>query len=133
MSTYLVTGGAGFIGSHLVERLLELRHRVFILDNFSTGSLENVQHLIHDDRLEVVRGTTSNLALVNRMVEQVDVIYHLAATVGVMKVMEQPAEVIENNVGRHQCGAEGSPAQSDQNRDCVHVRSLWQERGRAFS
>src|SRR5438270_11219989 len=99
MSTFLVTGGAGFIGSHLVERLLELNHRVRVLDDFSTGSLNNIKHLRACERLEIVRGSVLSRVLLNEMVETADVVYHLAASVGVMKIIEQPVRTIENNIG----------------------------------
>jgi UDP-glucose 4-epimerase len=102
MSTFLVTGGAGFIGSHLVGRLLDLDQKVLVLDNFSTGSLKNLKHVRSHPGLEIVKGSVSNRGALNGMVEAADVVYHLAASVGVRKVMEEPVQTMENNIdGTH--------------------------------
>jgi UDP-glucose 4-epimerase len=92
----LVTGGAGFIGSHLIERLLERGDRIVVIDDFSTGNRANLAHL-DSARIELIEGTVGDHidALAGRTFDQ---IYHLAASVGVFKVVEQPIETIRNNV-----------------------------------
>lgn len=95
----LVTGGAGFIGSHLVERLLADGHRVRILDNFSTGSEANLPFASQfRDRLDVVRGDIRDLATVERAVVEVGVIYHQAAMRSVPRSVSDPLGANENNV-----------------------------------
>ncbi|MBM3288663.1 MAG: NAD-dependent epimerase/dehydratase family protein [Candidatus Hydrogenedentes bacterium] len=92
----LVTGGAGFIGSHLCEELLRRGHEVFVLDDLSTGRFENIEHL--DGRLTCVIDTTLNQEIVRDLVREVDVVYHLAATLGVQLVVDEPIRTITNNI-----------------------------------
>ena len=94
----LLTGGAGFIGSHLAERLLELGHEVHVLDNLSTGSIDNISHLKGRPRFSYVIDTVTNEPLLAEMIDQCDVVYHLAAAVGVKLIVEQPVHTIETNV-----------------------------------
>jgi UDP-glucose 4-epimerase len=94
----LITGGAGFIGSHLAEALLEQGHHVMVLDDLSTGRLENIAHLEADERFSCTIGSATNDALVATMVQQADVVFHLAAAVGVRLVMDKPVHTIEANV-----------------------------------
>jgi UDP-glucose 4-epimerase len=94
----LLTGGAGFIGSHLAERLLELGHEVAVLDNLSTGSMENIAHLKGRARFSYVIDTVTNEPLLAEMIDQSDVVFHLAAAVGVKLIVEQPVHTIETNV-----------------------------------
>src|SRR5687768_6822938 len=94
----LITGGAGFIGSHLAERLLELGHEVHVLDNLSTGSIDNITHLKGLDRFSYVIDTVTNEPLLAEMIDQCDVVFHLAAAVGVKLIVEQPVHTIETNV-----------------------------------
>ena len=94
----LVTGGAGFIGSHLVERLLDDGHEVMVLDNLSTGSIENISHLKGRDRFSYVIDTITNEPLLAEMIDRSDVVFHLAAAVGVKLIVEQPVHTIETNV-----------------------------------
>jgi UDP-glucose 4-epimerase len=94
----LITGGAGFIGSHLAERLLEDGHEVLILDNLSTGSIENISHLKGRDRFSYVIDTITNEPLLAEMIDRSDVVFHLAAAVGVKLIVEQPVHTIETNV-----------------------------------
>jgi UDP-glucose 4-epimerase len=91
----LVTGGAGFIGSHLCERLLNDGHRVTAIDDFSTGSRVNVAHLSENDRFELIEGTVLDEALMERLVARADRVFHLASAVGVRLIMEQPVKTIE--------------------------------------
>jgi UDP-glucose 4-epimerase len=95
---YLITGGAGFIGSHLAERLLEQGDRVVLLDNLSTGSMENIRHLKGSERLEYHLDGIENRQLLAELVDDADVIIHLAAAVGVKLIVESPVRTIETNV-----------------------------------
>ena len=94
----LITGGAGFIGSHLAERLLELNHEVYIIDNLWTGSLTNIESIQDDDRLHLVVDTILNESVMNELVFKVNHVYHLAAAVGVKKIMDHPVETLDINV-----------------------------------
>jgi UDP-glucose 4-epimerase len=94
----LITGGAGFIGSHLSEALLEQRHEVFVLDDLSTGSIDNIAHLKGRPGFDYVIDSVFNDRLVAEMVDRVDVIFHLAAAVGVKLIVERPVHTIETNV-----------------------------------
>ena len=95
---YLITGGAGFIGSHLSERLLERGDRVVLLDNLSTGSMENIRHLKSSPHLEYHLDGIENRQLLAELVDDADVIVHFAAAVGVKLIVESPVRTIETNV-----------------------------------
>jgi UDP-glucose 4-epimerase len=95
---YLITGGAGFIGSHLTEKLLERGERVVLLDNLSTGSMENIRHLKSFENLEYHLDGIENQYLLAELVDDADVIIHLAAAVGVKLIVESPVRTIETNV-----------------------------------
>jgi len=99
MLTYLVTGGAGFIGSHLTEELLRRGNRVLVLDDLSSGSIENLSQVRNNPRLEVAVESTSSRGVVAEFVDRADVIFHLAATVGVFNIIESPVATIVNNIG----------------------------------
>lgn len=94
----LVTGGAGFIGSHLCEKLLAQGRRVCVLDNLSTGKKENIQHLLGHKSFTFTKGDVLNKALVRRCMAGIDEVYHLAAAVGVKTVMEKPLESLIVNI-----------------------------------
>ena len=94
----LITGGAGFIGSHLAEELLDRGQEVWVVDDLSTGSGENIEHLRSHKYFHFVKGTITDVALLTSLVGRVDVIYHLAAAVGVRLIIERPVETIETNV-----------------------------------
>lgn len=94
----LITGGAGFIGSHLAERLLELDHEVFVIDNLWTGKLANLEKVQNDENLHLVIDTILNESVMNELVFKVDHIYHMAAAVGVRKIMDHPVETLDINV-----------------------------------
>lgn len=94
----LITGGAGFIGSHLAEALLSRGHHVTVIDNLSTGRFENIQHLIDHPRFRFAIDTITNEVVMDRLVSECDVIFHLAAAVGVMLIVEKPVHTIETNV-----------------------------------
>ena len=95
---YLITGGAGFIGSHLAERLLDRGDRVVLLDNLSTGSVENIRHLKSSERMQYHLDNIENRQLLAELVDDADVIVHLAAAVGVKLIVESPVRTIETNV-----------------------------------
>jgi UDP-glucose 4-epimerase len=95
---YLITGGAGFIGSHLSEALLAAGHRVHILDDLSTGSIDNIRHLKDEPRFGYTIESASNGAVVAELVDDADIVFHLAAAVGVDLIVESPVRTIETNV-----------------------------------
>jgi UDP-glucose 4-epimerase len=94
----LVTGGAGFIGSHLCERLLEDGWEVYALDDLSTGSMRNVEHLMPRDDFHLVVDSVLKPAVVNELVHKCDVVFHLAAAVGVRLIVEQPVHTLVTNL-----------------------------------
>jgi UDP-glucose 4-epimerase len=94
----LITGGAGYIGSHLADALIADDHQVVVLDNLSTGHVTNISHLLDHPRFRFVCDTILNVSLVDRLVAEVDMVYHLAATVGVKYVVENPLQCIQINV-----------------------------------
>ncbi|RJR38304.1 MAG: NAD-dependent epimerase/dehydratase family protein [Desulfobacteraceae bacterium] len=94
----LITGGAGFIGSHLTEKLLKLDHEVFVIDNLWTGKLANLNGVRNAKRLHLVVDTILNESVMNELVFKVDHIYHLAAAVGVKNIMDHPVETLDINV-----------------------------------
>ena len=95
---FLITGGAGFIGSHLAETLLTRGDRVLILDDLSTGSVENIRHLKQNDRFHYTFESIHNRSVVAELVDESDVILHFAAAVGVRLIVESPVHTIETNV-----------------------------------
>jgi UDP-glucose 4-epimerase len=94
----LITGGAGFIGSHLASSFLEAGESVTIIDNLSTGVYSNIEHLERYDNIRIVIDTVRNEALLEELVKDCDIIFHLAAAVGVKLVMEEPIASLENNI-----------------------------------
>ena len=98
MTTALITGGAGFIGSHLAEVLLQRGWTVNVLDDLSTGSIKNVAHLKAQARFSYVLDSVMNRALMLELVDQAEVIFHLAAAVGVRLIVEEPVRTIETNI-----------------------------------
>ena len=94
----LITGGAGFIGSHLAEALLDAGHEVDVIDNLSTGSIRNIGHLKSNPRFKYVIDTLTNEPLLAELIDRNDVIFHFAAAVGVKLIVEQPVHTIETNV-----------------------------------
>jgi UDP-glucose 4-epimerase len=95
---YLITGGAGFIGSHLSEALIARGEEVFVLDDLSTGSVENIRHLKNNPRFHYIFDSIMNKHLLAELVDECDVIFHLAAAVGVRLIVESPVRTIETNV-----------------------------------
>jgi UDP-glucose 4-epimerase len=98
----LITGGAGFIGSHLAEALLERGDRVTIIDDLSTGRFDNIAHLTTHPRFHFAIDTITNEVVMDRLVSECDTIFHLAAAVGVALIVNDPVRVIETNIlGTH--------------------------------
>jgi UDP-glucose 4-epimerase len=94
----LITGGAGFIGSHLSDAYLDRGDEVFVIDDLSTGSIENISHLKKHPRFRYTIDSVTNQPLLAELVDQCDVIFHLAAAVGVKLIVESPVRTIETNV-----------------------------------
>ena len=94
----LITGGSGFIGSHLADAYLKRNDEVFVIDDLSTGSFENIQHLKSNPRFHYKIDTVHNQPVVAEVADQCDVIFHLAAAVGVKLIVESPVRTIETNV-----------------------------------
>lgn len=95
----LITGGAGFIGSHLAEHLLAVGQHVTIIDDLSTGSLKNIAHIQQNPNFRFTIEDIRNIHVIDRLVSECDVIYHLAAAVGVQKIINEPINTIEVNIG----------------------------------
>ena len=95
---FLITGGAGFIGSHLAEGLLERGHQVHVLDDLSTGSMDNIRHLKERPGFGYTVDSAHSAPVVGELVDGADVVYHLAAAVGVQLIVESPVRTIETNV-----------------------------------
>ncbi len=94
----LITGGAGFIGSHLAEQLVADGHGVVLVDDLSTGSLENIAGLLDHPSVEFVRESVRNEMTMTTLVDRCDMIYHLAAAVGVQLIVDRPVHTIETNI-----------------------------------
>jgi UDP-glucose 4-epimerase len=94
----LITGGAGFVGSHLAEALLAQGDEVYVLDNLSTGSIENIEQLKGDRRFHYAIESVMNEPVAAELIDRVDVVFHLAAAVGVRLIVESPVNTIETNV-----------------------------------
>jgi UDP-glucose 4-epimerase len=94
----LITGGAGFIGSHLSDALIADGHEVFVLDNLSTGSIDNVEQLKSNPKFHYTIESVTNEPVLAEMIDRCDVVFHLAAAVGVKKIVEEPVHTIETNV-----------------------------------
>ncbi len=99
MAHALITGGAGFIGSHLAERLLAAGYRLTLIDDLSTGRLENVAHLTGRSDVQLVIEDIRSTLVMDRLVSECDIIFHLAAAVGVERILKSPIATIEINIG----------------------------------
>ncbi len=125
----LITGGAGFVGSHLGERLLERGDEVFVIDNLSTGSIENIEPLKGRPSFHYTIDTILNEPVLAELVDRVDVVYHLAAAVGVRLIVESPVNTIETNVH----GTEKVLALANKKRKKVVLTSTSEVYGKADS
>jgi len=94
----LITGGAGFIGSHLAERMLGGGHKVLVVDDLSTGSMENLSAVLGRDDFEFVRESVRNATTMTPLIDRCDVVFHLAAAVGVQLIVDEPVRTIETNI-----------------------------------
>jgi len=94
----LITGGAGFIGSHLAEELINKGYDVMIVDDLSTGTMDNISHLIGNEHFSYAIENIINETVMDRLISECDVIFHLAASVGVNLIIQRPVEVIQNNI-----------------------------------
>jgi UDP-glucose 4-epimerase len=99
MAVILITGGAGFIGSHLAEACLAAGHRVLVLDDLSSGSIENLARVRAHKSLEFIPESVTERSVLAELVDRADVVFHLAATVGVFNIIESPVATIMNNIG----------------------------------
>ena len=115
----LITGGAGFIGSHLGEAYLKRGDEVFVLDDLSTGSIANIRHLQRHPRFHYTIDSVRHQAVVAELVDQCDVVFHLAAAVGVKLIVESPVRTIQTNVH----GTEVVLAQADKKKKTVVIAS----------
>ena len=95
---YLVTGGAGFIGSHLCDALLERGDSIVVLDNLSTGNKKNIEHLVGNPSFELIEGSILDVEIVDKAVASVDHVLHLAAAVGVFTIVDKPLESLTTNL-----------------------------------
>ena len=95
---YLLTGGAGFVGSHLAEELLKRGHEVRVVDDLSTGSIKNIEHLKANKKFAYTIDTCANVQLMAEQIDWSDKVYHLAAAVGVKLIVESPVRTIETNI-----------------------------------
>jgi UDP-glucose 4-epimerase len=95
---FLITGGAGFVGSHLADELIGRGHRVHAFDDLSTGSIENIRHLKQHVGFEYTVESSFNERVVAELVDEPDAVFHLAASVGVRRIVERPVRAIETNV-----------------------------------
>lgn len=94
----LITGGAGFLGSHLAEKLLDGGEEVFVVDNLSTGSIKNIEHLKENKNFHFVEGSVLDEELMAKTIQQVDEVYHLAAAVGVRQILGRPLNSLLTNI-----------------------------------
>ncbi|MFA5357117.1 MAG: GDP-mannose 4,6-dehydratase [Candidatus Omnitrophota bacterium] len=94
----LITGGSGFIGSHLSEELLSLGNEVIVLDDLSTGRYENIEHILPNKNFEFVEGSVLDAILLDKLVEKVDIVFHLAAAVGVELIVRDPLQSLTTNI-----------------------------------
>ena len=124
----LITGGAGFIGSHLADALLGGGHQVTVIDDLSTGSFDNIAHLKGRAGFEYTIDTVMNEPVLAELVDQCDVVYHLAAAVGVRLIVESPGADPRDQRARHGGGAEGRRQEAADRGGGVDLRGVRQER-----
>ena len=92
----LITGGAGFIGSHLINKLLSENINPIVIDNLSTGDISNIDHVIHE--IEFIKGDIRDESLVDKTMKNIDLVFHMAAAVGVKNILNSPLEGISTNI-----------------------------------
>ncbi len=129
---FMVTGGAGFIGSHLCELLISSDHPVVAIDDLSTGKVQNLETLIGLPGFQFVRETIMNSQVLDRLVSQVDVIVHLAAAVGVKLIVEDPVRTINTNILGTEAGADDREPLRLQGSDRFHLGGLRKRGQSAF-
>ena len=95
---YLITGGAGFIGCHLAEALLDREEEVFIVDDLSTGCIVNIESLKPRNGFDYAIGSVMNKPLMAEIVDSIDIVFHMAAAVGVKLIVKSPTRTIETNI-----------------------------------
>ena len=98
VSTFLITGGAGFIGSHVADTLMAMGHRVVVVDDLSTGQLSNIEQLVGHPQFQFVRASIRDETVMDRLASKANVIIHLAAAVGVKLIVDDPVRTIETNI-----------------------------------
>lgn len=98
MQKFLITGGAGFIGSHLADFLIEQQREVWVIDDLSTGAIENLDSIRNHPKFHYVYGSIMDTALMAELIDRVDGVFHLAAAVGVKLIFENPVETIQTNI-----------------------------------
>lgn len=98
MTSYLITGGAGFIGSHLAEELLSRGHAVAVVDDLSTGSMRNIDRFKDEERYSYTIGSVTDVTLMTEMIDRCDAVFHLAAAVGVELIFQNPIHTIQTNI-----------------------------------
>src|SRR4051812_28612865 len=91
----LITGGAGFVGSHLADKLIGQGHHITVIDDLSTGRYSNIEHLEGHERFRLIIDTVLNSTLMEELIRETDHVYHMASAVGVRLIMEQPVKTIE--------------------------------------
>jgi UDP-glucose 4-epimerase len=123
----LITGGAGFIGSHLAEELVKREHSVHVLDDLSTGSIENIRHLRLEPRFGYTIDSCRDARVVAELVDEADYVYHLSAAVGVQLIVDSPVRTIETNVH----GTEIVLAQASKKRRPVFIASTSEVYGKS--
>ena len=127
----LITGGAGFVGSHLAEALLDRGDEVSVLDNLSTGSIDNIKHLKAHPKFRYTIDSVTNEPLLAELIDRCDVVVHLAAAVGVKLIVEAPVHTIETNVHGTEVVLKHANKKKKLVLDRVDLGGLRQERGGA--
>jgi len=125
----LITGGAGFIGSHLTDKIVGEGHNVTVLDNLSTGRLENIQELVFSKKIKYVEDSILNIDLVNKLVSESDYVFHLAAAVGVFNIVKKPLESLLTNIR----GTENVLEAASQNKTPIMIASSSEVYGKNIS
>ena len=120
----LITGGAGFIGSHLSDAYIKRGDEVYVIDDLSTGSIENIQHLKSHPRFHYTIDSVHNHPVTAELIDQCDVIFHLAAAVGVKLIVESPVRTIETNVRGTEVVSFGRQQEKEEGADCLDFRSV---------